>query len=40
MLCLITNFYIGITDEFKNTEAKIKSMRHNFEIGVIRKLNQ
>jgi len=31
-------FYFGLTDEFEHTEAKIKSMRHNFLIGIIRKL--
>jgi hypothetical protein len=31
-------FYFGLTDEFENTEAEIKSMRHNFLIGIIRKL--
>jgi hypothetical protein len=31
-------FYFGLTDEFENTEAKIKSMRHSFLIGIIRKL--
>ena len=31
-------FYMGVTDEFKNTEAEIKSMRHSFEIGIVRNL--
>lgn len=31
-------FYVGFTDEFENTEAKIKSMRNNILIGIIRKL--
>ena len=30
-------FYLGLTKEFENTEANIKSMRHNISIGIIRK---
>jgi hypothetical protein len=30
-------FYFGISDEFKNTEQAIKSMRHNFLIGFVNK---
>ena len=32
-------FYFGLSDEFINTEAKIKSMRHSFLIGVVWKMN-
>lgn len=31
-------YHLGWSDEFKNTEAKIKSLRHNFEIGIIRRI--
>lgn len=31
-------FYLGLTDEFKNIEATTKSFRHYFKIGIARKL--
>lgn len=30
-------FYLGLTDEFKNIEATTKSFRHYFKIGITRK---
>lgn len=33
-------YYLGLMNEFENTEARIKSMRHNFEIGILRKLHK
>ncbi|MEI8048659.1 MAG: hypothetical protein WCI92_14860 [Bacteroidota bacterium] len=32
-------FYLGMSDEFMNTEARIRSMRHNFEISIIKRIN-
>jgi hypothetical protein len=31
-------FYLGLTDEFVNVQAKVKSFRYGFQLGVIRKL--
>lgn len=32
-------FYLGLTNEFHNTEADIKSMRHHAGVGIIRKFD-
>ena len=31
--------YLGMSDEFTNTEARIRSLRHNFKIGIIKRIN-
>ncbi len=30
--------YLGMSDEFKNTETKIRSIRQNYEIGIIKRI--